>query len=203
MREFDQNLIAQHVEVGFDGVQRDELRRFLNPVRRRVDAGDLALHLALRGKAVEQHLGERQLGFRAQQRGRAIVAIVPISGDRTVGVLGTGGAAHVDGRQVLGAGLTQFLLDRLAVGSDHAHFRIGFERGLDTLLDRGRKGEVCLGHQRNHRYRPARRKCNRQPRGASVVFHSSRTRLEAWLDRGGARTPSPSVIGSDRNAVNL
>ena len=144
-REFDQSLIAQHVEVGLDGVQRDELRRFLNPVRGRIHAGDLALHLALRGEAVEQHLGERQLGFRAQQR-LGVVVIDPISGDRTVGVLGTGGAAHVDGRQVLGAGLTEFLLDRLPVRSDHAHFRIGRERGLDTLLDGGREREVRLGH---------------------------------------------------------
>ena len=72
-REFDQSLIAQYVEVGLDGVQRDELRRFLNPVRGRIHAGDLALHLALRGEAVEQHLGERQLGLRAQQRLRVVV----------------------------------------------------------------------------------------------------------------------------------
>ena len=105
--------------------------------------------LALGGEAVEQHLGQRQLGFPAQQRvecphrGRGR----PVAGRRTVGVFGPGGAAQVDRRQVLGARLAQLLIDRLAVGRDDADVGIGRERGLDALLDRGGKRDVARGEE--------------------------------------------------------
>ena len=149
-RQLDQLLIAQHVEVGFDRIQADELRGLLHPVGGGIDPRGLALDLALGREAVEQHLGQGQLGVQAQQRlrvARIAAAAAPMAGRRTVGPFRPGGAAEVDRWQILGARLAELLIDRVAVRGDDADVGIGRKRRLDAVLDRGGKRDVARGEE--------------------------------------------------------
>ena len=132
---------------------------------------DLPVHLALRGEAVEQHLGQRHLELETQQRLRAVVAIVAVSGRRIVRIFRTGGAAQVDRRQVLGAGLAQLLLDRPLVRGDHADFRIGRERGLYAFPDRGRERAVGRDQQGGQHHPSDDRTISRAARGVLSFLH--------------------------------
>jgi hypothetical protein len=149
-RQPDQLLVAQHVEVGFDRIQADELRGLLHPVGGGIDPRGLTLDLALGREPVEQHLGQGKLGVQAQERLRVAgiaAAAAPIAGGRTVGPFRPGGAAEVDRRQILGARLAELLIDRLAVRGDHADVGVGRKRRLDAVLDRGGKRDVARGEK--------------------------------------------------------
>ncbi len=149
--QLDQLLVAQDVEMGLDRVEGGELGGLVDPIGGRIQPRQLALDLAPGGEAVEQHLGQGQLGLLAQQRGMGVAALRArgaVPGAAAVGVFRPGRGAQVERWQIERPSLADFLIDGAAISIDHPDLGMALQGSPDAVLQRA--GLRCCDGRKEH-----------------------------------------------------